>query len=71
MKKIKGFTMIAIFKAFRRIKKLISNSVVLIDAINAVVSMDVEGLNASQTPSVYREETRLTRQFLEDILDEK
>lgn len=59
------------FKAFRELKKLISNSVVLIDAINAVVSMDVEGLNASQTPSVYREETRLTRQFLEEILDEK
>lgn len=59
------------FKAFRELKKLISNSVVLIDAINAVVSMDVESLNASQTPSVYREETRLTRQFLEEILDEK
>src|SRR6478735_278274 len=59
------------FKAFRELKKLISNSVVLIDAINAVVSMDVEGLNASQTPSVYREETRLTRQFLKEILDEK
>lgn len=59
------------FKAFRELKKLISNSVVLIDAINAVVSMDVEGLNASQTPSVYREETRLTRQFLEEVLDEK
>jgi DNA-binding transcriptional MerR regulator len=59
------------FKAFRELKKLINNSVVLIDAINAVVSMDVEGLNASQTPSVYREETRLTRQFLEEILDKK
>ena len=59
------------FKAFRELKKLISNSVVLVDAINAVVSMDVEGLNASQTPSVYREETRLTRQFLEEVLDEK
>jgi len=59
------------FKAFRELKKLINNSVVLIDAINAVVSMNVEGLNASQTPSVYREETRLTRQFLEEILDEK
>lgn len=59
------------FKAFRELRKLISNSVVLVDAINAVVSMDVEGLNASQTPSVYREETRLTRQFLEEILDEK
>jgi DNA-binding transcriptional MerR regulator len=59
------------FKAFRELKKLINNSVVLIDAINAVVSMDVEGLNASQTPSVYREETRLTRQLLEEILDEK
>ncbi len=59
------------FKAFRELKKLISNNVVLVDAINAVVSMDVEGLNASQTPSVYREETRLTRQFLEEILDEK
>jgi DNA-binding transcriptional MerR regulator len=59
------------FKAFRELKKLINNSVVLIDAINAVVSMDVEGLNASQTPSVYREETRLTRQFLEEVLDEK
>jgi len=59
------------FKAFRELKKLINNSVVLIDAINAVVSMDVEGLNASQTPSVYREETRLTKQFLEEILDKK
>jgi len=59
------------FKTFRELKKLINNSVVLIDAINAVVSMDVESLNASQTPSVYREETRLTRQFLEEILDEK
>jgi DNA-binding transcriptional MerR regulator len=59
------------FKAFRELKKLINNSVVLIDAINAVVSMDLEGLNASQTPSVYREETRLTKQFLEEILDER
>jgi DNA-binding transcriptional MerR regulator len=59
------------FKAFRELKKLISNSVALIDAINAVVSMDLEGLNASQTPSVYREETRLTKQFLEEILDER
>jgi DNA-binding transcriptional MerR regulator len=59
------------FKAFRELKKLISNSVALIDAINAVVSMDLKGLNASQTPSVYREETRLTKQFLEEILDER
>jgi DNA-binding transcriptional MerR regulator len=59
------------FKAFRELKKLINNNVVLVDAINAVVSMDVEGLNASQTPSVYREETRLTKQLLEELLDEK
>jgi DNA-binding transcriptional MerR regulator len=59
------------FKTFRELKKLINNNVVLVDAINAVVSMDVEGLNASQTPSVYREETRLTKQLLEELLDEK
>jgi len=56
------------FKAFRELKKLISNNVVLVDAI---VSMDVEVLNASQTPSVYREETRLTKQFFEELLDKK
>ncbi|OHY73418.1 hypothetical protein BCV52_26430 [Priestia aryabhattai] len=59
------------FKAFRELRKLINNNVVLVDAIKAIVSMDVEGLNASQTPGVYREETRLTKQLLEELLDEK
>ncbi len=59
------------FKAFRELRKLINNNVVLVDAIKAIVSMDVEGLNASQTPGVYREETRLTKQLLEELLDAK
>ena len=59
------------FKAFRELKKLITNNVVLIDAIKAVVSMDLDEKNASQTPSVYRSETRLTKQALEEILDDR
>lgn len=59
------------FKAFRELKKLIANNVALIDATKAVVSMDLEAKNASQTPSVYRSETRLTKQTLEEILDDR
>ncbi|WEA47304.1 DUF3967 domain-containing protein [Priestia aryabhattai] len=59
------------FKAFREIKKLVNNDVLLSDAINAVVAMDLDGLNAAQTPSVHREETRLTKQYIEEMLDDK
>jgi DNA-binding transcriptional MerR regulator len=59
------------FKAFRELRKSINNNVVLVDAIKAIVSMDVDGLNSSQTPGVYREETRLTKQLLEELLDGK
>ncbi|MEF3225897.1 MerR family transcriptional regulator, partial [Campylobacter jejuni] len=38
------------FKAFRELKKLLSNSVPFVDAIKAVVSMDLENKNASKTP---------------------
>ncbi|MFP7176855.1 DNA-binding protein [Priestia filamentosa] len=57
--------------AFKRLKKLISEGTILIDAINTVVSMDSETIDAQKTPSVYQSETRLTVQHIEEILDKK
>ena len=59
------------FKAFRELKKLSSNNVPLSDAIKAVSSMSIEDLNAQKTPSVYTQETRLSKRDIEEILDNK
>lgn len=59
------------FKAFRELKKLSSNNVPLSDAIKAVSSMSIEDLNAQKTPSVYTQETRLSKRDIEEILDTK
>lgn len=56
------------FKAFRELKKLINNSVPVIDATKAVVSMDLDNKNASKTPSVQTEEIRLTKRELQDVV---
>ena len=56
------------FKAFRELKKLLSNSVPFVDAIKAVVSMDLENKNALKTPSVYTDEMRLSTRELTDIV---
>ena len=56
------------FKAFRELKKLLSSSVSFIDAIKAVVSMDLENKNASKTPSVYTGEIRLSKSELHEIV---
>ena len=56
------------FKAFRELKKLLSNSVPFIDAVNAVVSMVLENKNAVKTPSVYKEEIRLSKQELQELV---
>ncbi len=58
------------FKAFRELKKLLSNSVPFVDATKAVASMDVEQKNAGKTPSVYREEIRLSQQELQEIIQQ-
>lgn len=56
------------FKAFRELKKLLSNSVPFVDAVKAVASMGMENKNASKTPSVFREEIRLSRDELQEII---
>jgi DNA-binding transcriptional MerR regulator len=56
------------FKAFRELKKLLSNSVSFVDAMKAVVSMDLESKNAQKTPSVHTEELRLSRHELQEIV---
>jgi DNA-binding transcriptional MerR regulator len=56
------------FKAFRELKKLLSNAVSFEDAIKAVVSMDLEGKNASKTLSVYTDDIRLSKQELHEIV---
>ncbi|MEB6551126.1 DNA-binding protein [Heyndrickxia sporothermodurans] len=56
------------FKAFRELKKLLTNSVAFVDAIKAVVSMDLEDKNASITPSVHKEELRLSKSELEELI---
>jgi DNA-binding transcriptional MerR regulator len=56
------------FKAFRELKKLLSNSVPFADAIKAVVSMNLENKNASQTPSVYSDDIRVSKHELQEIV---
>lgn len=56
------------FKAFRELKKLLSNSVPFTDAIKAIASTDFENKNAGQTPSVYSEMIRLSKRELEEIV---
>ena len=56
------------FKAFRELKKLIANSVPVIDAIKAIVSRDFEGENEERTPSVYSEMIRLSKRELQEIV---
>lgn len=56
------------FKAFRELKRLLSNSVPFKDAIKAVVSMR---MNAQKAPSVYVENediVRLSKRELEEII---
>ena len=52
------------FKAFRELKKLMSNSVPISDAIKAIASRDFEGENADRTPSVYSDMVRLSKREL-------
>jgi DNA-binding transcriptional MerR regulator len=56
------------FKAFREMKKLLANSVAFVDAIKAVSSMDLDDKNASLTPSVYKQELRLSKSELQEIV---
>ena len=56
------------FKAFRELKKLLANDVPLADALKAVVSMDLDTKNAVQTPSVYKDEIRVSKSELEDLI---
>lgn len=56
------------FKVFRELKKLLSNSVPVADAIKAVASRDFESENAERTPSVYSEMIRLSKRELEEIV---
>lgn len=56
------------FKALREIKKLLSHSVAFVDTINAVVSMDLENQNAAWTPSAHKQELRLSKDELKEII---
>lgn len=56
------------FKAFRELKKLLSNSVPFTDAIKAIASTDFENKNAGQTPSVYSDMIRLSKRELQEII---
>lgn len=56
------------FKAFRELKKLLANDVALEDALKAVVSMDLDNKNAIQTPSVHKEEIRISKNELQDLI---
>lgn len=56
------------FKAFRELKQLLSHSVPFVDAIKAVVAMDVENKNAAKTPSVYTEYIRLSKHEIKEIV---
>lgn len=58
------------FKAFRELKKLLSSSVAFADAIKAVVSMDLDMENPSLTPSVFKQELRLSKSELQEIIDQ-
>ncbi|MFE4429667.1 MerR family transcriptional regulator [Peribacillus butanolivorans] len=56
------------FKALRELKKLLANNVAFVDAIKAVVSMDLEEKNAVKSPSVFADEIRLSKSELEEII---
>ncbi len=56
------------FKAFRELKKLLSNNVPFKDAVKAIVSTDFENKNAHQTPSVYSQMVRLSKHELEEVV---
>lgn len=59
------------FKALRELKKMISHSVLFVDAIKAVVSMDIDNQNATWTPSVYKQELRLSKDELQEIIHQE
>lgn len=56
------------FKAFRELKKFLSNSVPFTDAIKAIALRNFEGENAERTPSVYPEIVRLSKHELHEIV---
>ncbi|MED1674203.1 DNA-binding protein, partial [Pallidibacillus thermolactis] len=56
---------------FRELKKLLANSVSFTDAIKAVISMDLEDKNASLTPSVFKQELRLSKSELQEIVHQE
>lgn len=58
------------FKAFRELKKLLSHSVSFVDAVKAIISMDLENKNANLTPSVHSEDIRLSKQELQGLIRE-
>ncbi|NMO80143.1 MerR family transcriptional regulator [Niallia alba] len=56
------------FKALRELKKLLANNVSFTDALNAVVSMNMDEKNATKTPSVFTDEIRLSKSELEETI---
>lgn len=56
------------FKAFRELKKLLSNSVSVTDAIKAITSRDFERENNEKTLSVYSKKICLSKRELEEII---
>ena len=56
------------FRAFRELKKLLSNFVPVSDAIKAIASTDFEKKNIDQTPNVHSDIIRLTKCELRDIV---
>lgn len=59
------------FKALRELKKLLSHSVSFVDAIKAVTSMDLESQNATWTPSAYKQELRLSKHELQEVIHQE
>lgn len=68
VKRKAGYSFELDFKAFRELKKLLSNSVAFVDAIKAVISMNLENKNSLKTPSVYIEEVRLSKHELHTVI---
>lgn len=56
------------FKAFRELKKLLSNSVSVIDAIKVITSRDFKRENNEKTLSVYSKKICLSKRELEEII---
>lgn len=56
------------FQALRELKKLLSQSASFADALNAVISRDAQAKNATQTPSVFTDDIRLSTRQLEEII---